>query len=172
MSRPAADREPLPAPLLRPGRPADARAIADLIRRENRRPADEAAIAASLASAPSVVATEGAELVAFFYGRPFAPDIVEMQNMLVAERHRGRGLGRRIVAAAEEDLRRAGYRAAIGANSVLHRNASPERCMVARAFWLAMGWRIELATGPSVLLVRWLGPGREPPRGAGEPDAA
>jgi GNAT superfamily N-acetyltransferase len=142
---------------LRAGRPADAGAIAQLIRRENQRPADVAAIATSLASAPSVAALDGDELVAFFYGRPFAPDIVEMQNMLVAASHRRRGLGREMVGHAEAALREAGYRAAIGANSVLHRGTSPERCMAARAFWLRMGWRIVLATGGSVVLIRWLG---------------
>ena len=150
---------------LRPGRPADARAIADLIRRENHRPADIVAIAQSLASAPSVVALDRGELVAFFYGRPFAPDIVEMQNMLVAASHRRLGLGRRIVEHAETALREAGYRAAIGANSILHRGATPERCMAARAFWLRMGWRIVLATGGSVVLVHWLGGGGTVPGG-------
>lgn len=142
---------------LRAGRPADAPAIAELIRRENRRPADEAAIAASLSSAPGVVATDGGVLAGFFYGRPFAPDIVEMQNMLVAEAYRGRGLGTLMVERAEADLLRAGYRAAVGANSTLHRGTSPERCMAARAFWLRRGWRIVLSTGGSVLLTRWLG---------------
>jgi GNAT superfamily N-acetyltransferase len=153
--------------LLRPGAPAEAPAIAALIRRENRRPADEPAIAASLASAPSVVAVDGDELVAFFYGRPFAPDIVEMQNMLISARHRRRGLGRRMVARAEDDLRAAGYRAAIGSNSVLHQGTTPERCMAARAFWLRMGWHIVLATGGSVVLVRWLGPPPRPGSGQG-----
>ena len=147
---------------IRPGRPADAPLIASLIRRENHRPADEAAIAASLASAPSVVAHQGSELVGFFYGRPFAPDIAEMQNMLIAEGHRRRGLGREMVAQAEAALRAAGYRAAIGANSVLHPGASPERCIAARSFWLRMGWHIVLATGGSVVLVRWLGAPLEP----------
>jgi GNAT superfamily N-acetyltransferase len=157
-----------PDPLtLRPGAPADAPAIADLIRRENRRPADEAAIAESLASAPSVVAEEDGALVAFFYGRPFAPDIAEMQNMLIAARLRRRGLGRRMVAMLEDELRAAGYRAAIGANSVLHRNTTPERCMAARAFWLRMGWHIVLATGASVVLVRWLGGPPAPGSGQG-----
>lgn len=154
-------------PILRAGTPADAPAVAALIRRENRRPADEAAIAASLASAPSVVAVDGDELVAFFYGRPFAPDIVEMQNMLIAGRLRRLGLGRRMVARLEDDLRAAGYRAAIGSNSVLHRNTTPERCMAARAFWLRMGWHIVLATGGSVVLVRWLGPPAAPGSGQG-----
>jgi len=148
--------------VLRPGMPEDAPAIADLIRRENHRPVDQEAIAGSLASVPSIVAVDGDEMVAFWYGRPFAPDIVEMQNMLIAESHRRRGLGRAIVDRTEDDLRAAGYRAAIGANSILHRGATPERCMAARAFWLRMGWRILLATGGSVVLVRWLGPGDEP----------
>ncbi len=145
-------------PLIRRGEPGDASAIAELIRRENHRPADETAIATSLAGAPSIVALEGGEMVAFFYGRPFAPDIVEMQNMLIADSHRRRGLGRTMVARIEQDLREAGYRAAIGANSILHPGATPERCMAARAFWVRMGWRIILATGGSVVLMRWLGP--------------
>ena len=151
-----------PTTTMRPGEPADAPAVADLIRRENHRPADVAAIATSLATAPSIIAVEGDEMVAFFYGRPFAPDIVEMQNMLIAASQRRRGLGRAMVARIEDDLRAAGYRAAIGANSILHPGATPERCMAARAFWLHMGWHIMLATGGSVVLVRWLGPGEQP----------
>jgi GNAT superfamily N-acetyltransferase len=149
--------------VLRPGTPDDAIAIAALIRRENHRPAVIEAIRASLASAPSIVATDRDELVAFFYGRPFAPDIVEMQNMLIASSHRRRGLGRTMVARIEEDLREAGYRAAIGANSVLHQGSTPERCMAARAFWVRMGWRIMLATEGSVVLIRWLDAPAGPP---------
>lgn len=153
-----------PAVTIRRGTPADAPAVAALIRRENHRPADEAAIAQSMASAPSVIAEHEDEVVGFFYGRPFAPDIVEMQNMLVAERFRGHGLGRRMVDVTEDMLREAGFRAAIGANSILHRGATAERVMAARAFWLHRGWRIALATdGGSVVLVRWLGPPRPEP---------
>ena len=154
---------------MRPGGPDDALAIGALIRRENRRPADVAAIATSLGTAPSILAFDGPEMVAFFYGRPFAPDIVEMQNMLIAQSHRRRGLGRAMVARIEDDLRAAGYRAAIGANSILHPGATPERCMAARAFWVRMGWRILLATGGSVVLVRWLGPGADPAEGEAMP---
>ena len=154
---------------MRPGGPDDALAIAALIRRENRRPADVAAIATSLGTAPSILAFDGPEMVAFFYGRPFAPDIVEMQNMLIAQSHRRRGLGRAMVARIEDDLRAAGYRAAIGANSILLPGAAPGRCMAARAFWVRMGWRILLATGGSVVLVRWLGPGADPAEGEAMP---
>ena len=158
-----------PTTTMRTGEPADAEAIAELIRRENHRPADVEAIAVSLATAPSIVALDGDEMVAFFYGRPFAPDIVEMQNMLIAASHRRRGLGRAMVARIEDDLRAAGFRAAIGANSILHPGTTPERCMAARAFWVRMGWRILLATGGSVVLVRWLGPGADPAEGEAVP---
>jgi GNAT superfamily N-acetyltransferase len=160
---------PPPGIRMRPGVPGDAGRIADLIVRENRRPADRTAIAASLATAPSIVAFEDDEMVAFFYGRPFAPDIVEMQNMLIAASQRRRGLGRALVARIEDDLHTAGYRAAIGANSILHRGTTPERCMAARAFWLRMDWRIILATGGSVVLMRWLGPGDRPEGGIPAP---
>ena len=165
LSEPTQSADATAGVVLGPGRPADAPAIADLIRRENHRPADIVAIAQSLASAPSVVALDRGELVGFFYGRPFAPDIVEMQNMLVAASHRRLGLGRRIVEHAETALREAGFRAAVGANSVLHPGTTPERCMAARAFWLRMGWRIVLATGGSVVLVHWLGGGGAVPGG-------
>jgi GNAT superfamily N-acetyltransferase len=165
----ASSPEAPPGVRMRAGLPADAGRIADLIVRENRRPADRVAIAVSLATAPSIVAFDGDEMVAFFYGRPFAPDIVEMQNMLIAGSHRRRGLGRALVARIEDDLRQAGYRAAIGANSILHRGTTPERCMAARAFWLRMGWHIMLATGGSVVLVRWLGPGAHPEGGIPAP---
>ena len=43
--------------------------------------------------------------------------------------------------------------------------------MAARAFWVRMGWRILLATGGSVVLVRWLGPGAQPGAdGPGHPE--
>jgi hypothetical protein len=41
--------------------------------------------------------------------------------------------------------------------------------MAARAFWLRMDWRIILATGGSVVLMRWLGPGSHPQDGIPAP---
>jgi GNAT superfamily N-acetyltransferase len=149
--------DPVPSDVeIRLGVPGDAEGIAALIERENHRPADRAMIARRLADVPSAVAEQRGELVGFFYGRRFAPQIVEMQNMLLARRIRRQGVGRRMVEVTENALYEAGYRVAIGANSLLHPQANPERCTAARAFWLKMGWRIALATGATVLLVRWL----------------
>lgn len=144
-------------PVLRPGGPRDAEGIASLIERANRRPADTTQIGLALATAPSVVAIDGDELVGFIYGRQFAPDVVHLQNALVAPRWQRQGVGRQIFAMAEKALRDEGYRAAIGANSLLHHGAIPQNCAAARSFWLRMGFRVLMATGGTVVLGKWLG---------------
>lgn len=142
--------------LIRPGRPADAGPIADLILRENSRPADVDEIARFLREAPSVVAFDGDTLAGMIYSRRFAPDILEWRNSLVAAGYRRRGLGRRLVEAMEAETVAAGYRATIGVNCLLHQGATRERVAAARAFWLAMGWSILFATDGSVVIAKHL----------------
>lgn len=143
-------------PLLRPGGTHDAEAVAALIEAVNRRPVDRGRLEASLADAPSVMAVDDRGLAGFAYARRFAPDVVELQNVLLAPRWRGRGEGRRLFAAVEDAMSAAGYRAVIGANSLLHPGADPEHCAAARAFWLRMGFRVLMATGGTVVLGKWL----------------
>jgi GNAT superfamily N-acetyltransferase len=140
--------------VIRPGRVSDAPLIADLIRRENGRPADADEIARCLAAEPGVVAVAGDRIVGMIYARRFSPDIVEWRNSLVASDRRRTGLGRRLVAAMESACVDAGYRAAIGVNCWLHRGATRERAATARAFWLAMGWSIVFATDGSAVVAR------------------
>lgn len=147
---------PLAAIEIRPGRPEDAAAIAELIVRENTRPADATEIAGYLARAPSVVAVIDGELVGVIYSRQFSPDILEWRNGLVAAAHRRRGLGRRLVTAMEAQSRRAGFRALIGVNCWKHRGATQERASAARAFWRAMGWTIVFATDGSAVVAKHL----------------
>ncbi len=143
-------------PFLRPGGTHDAEAIASLIEIVNRRPIDRARLEASLADAPSVMAVDDEGLAGFAYGRRFAPDVVELQNVLLAPRWRGRGQGRRLFAEVERAMSAAGYRAVVGANSLLHPGADPEHCAAARGFWLRMGFRVLMATGGTVVLGKWL----------------
>jgi len=149
--------DPVAAVRLRRGSEEDAEAVAALIERENRRPADRAEIADLLRRSPSVVAHDGDDLVGFFYSRPFCPDILELRNMLVAASHRRGGLGTRIAQALEDDVRARGYRAVIGVNSWMHPGASRESAARARAFWLRRGWVVLFATEGSVVIAKWLG---------------
>jgi len=141
---------------IRPGAQDDVPTIVALLARENGRPADADAVAACLASAPSVVALLGGEIVGVIYSRQFSPDILEWRNSLVAASLRRRGVGRRLVEVMEEATVQAGFRAAIGVNCWMHRGSSAARASVARAFWLAMGFSIVFATDGSVVLAKYL----------------
>jgi GNAT superfamily N-acetyltransferase len=156
--RPEHPEGPVPAGALeiRPGRAEDATAIAQLIVRENTRPADAAEIGQYLARAPSVVAVLNDEIVGAIYSRQFSPDILEWRNGLVAAAVRRRGIGRMLVERMEQESRRAGYRALIGVNCWRHAGATQERASAARAFWRAMGWTIVFATDGSAVLARHL----------------
>lgn len=143
----------------RSGGPGDVAAIADLIERENHRAADAGRIARRLAGLPSVVVYDGPALVAFIHARRFSPDIVELSNMVVAHRHRRRGIGSAVVSMLEPLLVEAGFRAAIFVNCRLHEGTSDARVVAARSFWLRMGYEICFATGGSAVFVKTLAGG-------------
>ncbi|TQL59244.1 acetyltransferase (GNAT) family protein [Oryzihumus leptocrescens] len=50
-------------------------------------------VAAQLATFPSAVAEDGGSLVGFCYTVNFAPDVLELANIVVAENRRNEGLG-------------------------------------------------------------------------------
>ncbi|MCU0307423.1 MAG: GNAT family N-acetyltransferase [Thermoleophilia bacterium] len=135
------------APVVRLAGPADVPGICALIGRGNRRRAEPGEIRRCVLRAPCVVGCSGGEVVGFIYGEPFAPDVLEWRNMVVAPELRRSGLGTRIVEKGEMEARRHGYRALVGSNSWLHAGGSPGRSAGARAFWHRMGWREVLRTG-------------------------
>jgi GNAT superfamily N-acetyltransferase len=141
---------------LRSGRPDDLAAIVALIARENHRPADPSQLARRLGGLPSVVAEQNETLVAFLHCRRFSPDMAELSNMVVASSVRRSGLGSRMVAMMEAELRALGYRAAIFVNCRLHLGATDERVAAARAFWLHHGYRIVFSTHGSVVFTKFL----------------
>lgn len=76
--------------------------------------------------------------------------------MVVASSVRRSGLGSRMVAMMEAELRALGYRAAIFVNCRLHLGATDERVAAARAFWLHHGYRIVFSTHGSVVFTKFL----------------
>lgn len=136
------------------GGPGDAPRIADLITCENHRAADVDEIERLLGDAPSVVAVCGGDLVGMIYSRPFAPDILEWRNSLVATGHRRTGVGSLLVRTMESDTVAAGYRAAVGVNCWMHVGATKPAASAARAFWHAMGWSVIFATDGSAVMAK------------------
>lgn len=99
-----------------PAEPADADAVAACVRaayaqyvgRIGREPAPMAADYPALIAAGGVwVARSGAEVAGVLVLRPQPPSLL-LENVAVAPAHRGRGLGRALIAFAEEQARAAG----------------------------------------------------------------
>lgn len=76
--------------------------MADLFRRELRRPPNEELIASCIDEWPAAILLSGDELIGFAYTRRFAPDVLELLNIVVAESHRSRGLGGLLLKEIEE----------------------------------------------------------------------
>lgn len=147
-----------PSELTRPGTTVDelaegdVAAVAALFRARTGRALDVSLVRSWSAGSPSVVAREGGALIGFALGRSFAPDVVELANVLVAEPRRRRGVGRALVRELERRAVLAGGRGAIVVTS---RRSSPEGTHAA-GFYERLGYRTMLDTGDTVVLGRCL----------------
>jgi GNAT superfamily N-acetyltransferase len=79
----------------------DLDAIAALFERENERPPNREFIAACVEYYPSAVALQDGKALGFIYCQRFAPDILEIANLLVAGDSRGMGVGSGLLAKVE-----------------------------------------------------------------------
>jgi GNAT superfamily N-acetyltransferase len=145
---------------IRPARLDDRAEIMMLYERESCRHMDADRIRRRLEQLPAIVAHEGNELVGFIHARRFAPDVVELSQMVISSRLRGRGIGSAMVAAMEQALVDAGFHAAVFSNSWLHPGNTPENSRRARAFWRRHGyWEVlETDGGATAVYAKRLSP--------------
>ena len=87
---------------LRAGAPSDAERLSAMIARELEREISADSIRPRLVDHPSRVAENGEEIVGFVYCQRFAPDLLEVANVLVTRSQRDRGLGSRLLTTLEE----------------------------------------------------------------------
>jgi GNAT superfamily N-acetyltransferase len=125
---------------IRPARLDDRAEIMMLYQRENCRHMDADRLRRRLEQLPAIVAHEGNELVGFIHARRFAPDVVELSQMVITSRLRGRGIGSAMVKAMELALTGLGFQTAIFSNSWLHPGNTPENSRRARTFWRRHGY--------------------------------
>jgi len=138
---------------LRRGEVDDAAGISALHVRETMRSCDPKWVAGHLRDYPSVVAHDGGRLVGFAYASQFAPDILEILNILVASDYRGKGIGSRLIRAIEEST--AGcFGAILLVNSMLYTGPPDKR--PATAFYRRLGYNCVLSTDSSNLFAKVL----------------
>lgn len=122
--------------LIRTATVDDFAAIATLHERDNGHPTDPNALRASLRDYPAAVAEHNDTLVGFVFCGRFAPDILEVRNLLVATQHRSTGLGARLLQHIET-------RASTGWNAVILSNSDAYQTpgkRPATAFYLRNGY--------------------------------
>lgn len=94
-----------PGIIVRPAVRADLPAIAALFEQENGRAPNHAYIGDCLENYPSAVAEDGDVIAGFIYCNRFAPDILEIANLMVGETVRGTGLGTGLLEEVEQQAR-------------------------------------------------------------------
>jgi GNAT superfamily N-acetyltransferase len=101
------------------------------------------------------VAEAAGEVVGFAYTGSFAPDIVELANIFVAEKVRSRGVGAALLRDIE-DRARGSFRAVILVNSMLYPGRPDKR--PAGEFYLRSGYQLVWSTGPTLVFLKALDP--------------
>jgi|SRR6056297_1401115 len=92
---------------------------------------------------PSVVAVRKETVVGFCYSRSFAPDILELMNIFLIESERGKGLGKMVIKAFENEAFK-DFNSIILVNSKLY--SSKENKRLATRFYLECGYKVVLST--------------------------
>lgn len=103
---------------------------------------------------PAYVAELSDQLVGFAYSRPFAPDILEIDNLFVDENYRGEQIGTRLLLSVEAEASKQ-YASIILVNSELYDNAVVDK-KPATKFYLRNGYSLIASTGPTRVFTKSL----------------
>jgi GNAT superfamily N-acetyltransferase len=93
-------------------------------------------------------------MVAFVFTVDFAPDLLELANIFVVPEHQSKGLGTRLMDAAEEAATEAGFSWMMLVNSMLVPATYEKRA--ATDFYTRRGYSIILDSGPSKVFAKQL----------------
>ena len=146
---PRARQESTPSPSIREGGLRDLDGIASLFRSDLGREPDTNRIGQHLTGFPSAVAeADGFGLVAFAFTTSFAPDILELANILVSSKWRDHDIGSRLLEKIEK-LAQEDFSAIILVNSMLYPTAGKKR--PATDFYLRAGYEGVMQTSNSVV---------------------
>lgn len=123
---------------------SDLKAVSEMYRDELRREPSVDKIAAHIRDYPSAVAEEEGSLIGFCYTSNFAPDILELANIVVSGERRNAGVGSRLLEHVEVQAV-ARFAAIILINSDLYPQGESKK-RPATQFYLRHAYRILTAT--------------------------
>lgn len=116
---------------------------------------DEGRVRRNTSRFPSLVAElEAGEVIGFAFSTDFAPDILELANILVVPEYRNLGLGQSLVKHLEQKAIAEGFRTIILVNSLLYPSSTGKRS--AESFYKRLGYRSIPSTESSKVYARHL----------------
>lgn len=135
----------------------DAEDVASLLERELGRKADRPKIKEWIGKWPALCARNEKEIIAFCYCDRFAPDILEIAHLLVAEKWRDRGIGSQLVANIEQEAYEKGFSALILSNSSEYKIHGKDK-KPADNFYRSIGFDLIIRTGQTNVFSKKLSP--------------
>jgi len=129
---------------VRTAQASDLNAILHMFRDELKREPRVARTAARIKDLPSAVAEDNGSLVGFCYTADFAPDVLELANIVVSSDWRNSGVGGRLLAHVEAQASST-FTAIILVNSDLYPDGKSEK-RPATNFYLSHDYRMIAAT--------------------------
>lgn len=137
------------------GTSEDVAEIAALFGQCSGRQADDSRIARNMSMFPSFVArSSDGTMVGFIFTDDFAPDVLEIANILLLPEYQSRHLGGRLVDAVEQAARSRGFIYMVLVNSMLYPTTYVKR--PATTFYRRLGYKIVIDTGPSKIFSKKL----------------
>lgn len=140
--------------VLEPIEPPDVAELVRLYRTYRRSTYTIEKITELISTFPAYCLKANGKIIAFCYTSEFAPDIIEISSLLVAQDWRNKGLGSKLLSATESEARQRGYDAAILSNSLLYETLESKRR--ATTFYERLGYREALRTANTTVFVRAL----------------
>lgn len=131
----------------------DLSGIVALLRGHIHREPDADLLHAWCATFPSAVLVKGPEVYGFACSTRFAPDILELTNILIASNIRNKGWGELLLAHLEKEAR-LNYQGIILANSAKYEGIENKR--PATAFYTRLGYRVITSTTSTNVLYKAL----------------
>lgn len=147
------DEPPFYSVKITPTEPVHMEGIFTLYRQQLLREPDIVRIRRNIALFPSFVATAGGEIVGFIYTTDFAPDILELANILVAPEIRGLGIGGDLLMELEKTASRT-FAAIVLVNSMLYSFNGEKKS--AAGFYCRHGYQAIFGTQESAIFAKAL----------------
>ncbi|HHC7268977.1 TPA: GNAT family N-acetyltransferase [Vibrio parahaemolyticus] len=140
--------------IIRPAKINDAVEVCQIIKLETNKDFSVSKLEEILLSNPSSIAEIDGKIAGFCYTSKFAPDILEILNIIVRSEHRNIGIGEKLIKHVE-DKSKSIYNSIILVNSMLYETVKPKKS--AERFYCKLGYSAIHRTKNTIIFIKTIG---------------